>query len=376
MKIICNKNILLSNINMVQKAVASNSTIKELEGILLEANNNLKLTGNDLEIGIECNMDATVEEPGSIVLNAKIFGDIVKRLPEDTIYMEVNENNNTKIKCGNSEFNIIGLSSQDFTELPEVRKEGSFSISQEKLKSMIHQTIFAVSNNQNNAVLTGCYLETDNSFLNMVAVDGYRLALRKEHIKDGDKDKDNDNKDLDLIIPGKTLNELSKILNGDDEQDISMYVTDKHVLFEFDNCRMVSRLLEGDFLKYKQIIPLEHKLKVKVSVKDLIDSIERVSLIIVSDNQKYPVKLDITIDKININCATQTGTVNDSINAETLGDDIEIGFNHKYLLDALKACECNEVYLELTNNLSPCVIRPIKGGKFTYLVLPVRLKND
>ncbi len=369
MKIYCNKNTLLNTINTVQKAAAVNSTLPILESILIEANENLKLTGNNLELGIECYIDVTIKESGSIALNSRVFGEIIKKLPENTIYIETDENNNAYIKSGNAEYKIIGLSAEDFAELPKVEKNDYFKISQKNLKDMINQVMFAVSNNENNPILTGCYLEIENKYLNMVSVDGYRLALRKEEIKEG-------NKEINMIVPGKTLNEISKILKEDDEKEVDIYSSEKHVLFEFDNCRIVSRLIEGEFLKYKQIIPESQELKVKVDVINFIESIERTALIIVSDNQKYPIKLNIKTDKINMTCTTQTGTANDIISAETTGEDIEIGFNYRYLLDALKACERKDVYLEFTNNVSPCIIKPIEDNKFIYLVLPVRLKNE
>jgi DNA polymerase-3 subunit beta len=202
----------------------------------------------------------------------------------------------------------------------------------------------------------------------MISVDGYRLALRKEKINsDGDK--------LSFVIPGKTLQELSKIIK-DSEGYITISTTEKHVLFEFDNCLIISRLLEGEFLNYKGIIPSQYSLKVKIPVYLLIESIERASLMITSENKKYPVKLNIILDKILISCVTDMGKVQDLIHVETHGDDIEIGFNHKYLLDALKACECEEIVMEFNNNISPCIIRPVEGDSFIYLVLPVRLKND
>ncbi len=369
MKISCEKNLLLDNINIVQKAVSPKSTLPILEGILIEASENLKLTGNDLELGIECKIEAEIEQEGAVVLNSKIFGDIIRRLPNDVVTIEVDSNNHhTTIKCGNSEFNIMGISSSEFPEIPHVEKRNSLTFSQQKLRSMIRQTIFAVGNNENKLILTGSLIEIEEEKFNMVSVDGYRLALRKEKIN-------NESKGMSFVVPGKTLNELSKIIK-EDEKEIILYTSDKHVLFEFDNCRIVSRLLEGEFLNYKQIIPSEHSITVKTSVRSLINSIERAALIITSDNKKYPVKLSIKMDKIIISCMTDMGKVQDSINVETLGEDLEIGFNHKYLLDALKNCESEEVILEFNNSLSPCIIKPVEGDSFIYLVLPVRLRND
>ncbi|MCG8501434.1 MAG: DNA polymerase III subunit beta [Firmicutes bacterium] len=369
MKLSCEKNILLENINIVQKAVSPKSTLPILEGILLEADENLKLTGNDLELGIECTVEATIEQKGSVVLSSKIFGEIIRKLPNDIVNIEVEDNHHTTIKCGNSEFNIMAITASEFPELPSVQKEESaLIIPQQKLRSMIRETIFAVGTNENKLILTGSLIEIENKELTIVSVDGYRLALRKEII-------DHAEGQISFVVPGKTLNEISKIIKEDD-QDIAIYTTDKHVLFEFDNCRIVSRLLEGEFLNYKQIIPAEHSLTVKASAKPLIDSIERAALIITSDNKKYPVRLNIEMDKIVISCITDMGNVQDSIGVETLGEDLEIGFNHKYLLDALKTCDCDEVLLEFNNSLSPCIIKPVEGNAFIYLVLPVRLRQE
>lgn len=368
MKISCEKNVLLEGINIVQKAVSTKSTLPILEGILLKAAEKLYLTGNDLELGIECHIDADIQQPGSIVLDAKILGEIVRKLPNDRVYIEVEENNSTYIKCGNTEFNIMGIDANEFPELPYITKGEKLTLKQYLLRSMIRQTSFAIATNENKLILTGSLLEADDDSLTLVSVDGYRLALRKEKI-------DSLNHKLSVIIPGKTLNELSRIIK-DEEEDIYIYTTDKHILFEFDNCKMVSRLLEGEFLNYKQIIPDEHKLQVIADVKPLIDSIERTSLVITSDNVKAPVRFKITMDKISLSCITQTGRVQDSVQVETLGDDLEIGFNHKYFLDALKACETDQIVMEFNTNLNPCIIKPIEGDKFLYLILPVRLKSE
>ena len=262
----------------------------------------------------------------------------------------------------------MGIHAAEFPELPKVEKENTLIVSEEKLRSMIRQTLFAVGTNENKLILTGSCLEVEDEKLNMVSVDGYRLALRKESI-------DSIDKKFSIVIPGKTLNEVSKIIKQDGG-NVTIYTTGKHVLFEYNNCRIVSRLLEGEFLNYKQIIPNEYQLKLKASVKPLIESIERASLLITSDNQKYPIKMNIKMDKIIISCMTQTGKVHDSVSVEAIGEDLEIGFNHKYLLDALKACECEEVNMEFNTPLSPCIIKPVENEKYIYLVLPVRLRSE
>ena len=365
MKINCNKNILIEAVSAVQKAVPIKSPHSILEGILLEAEEKLTLTGNNMELGIEKKVDCDIIEKGEVVLDSRVFGDIVRKLPEGTVYIEVNENN-AYIKCEDAEFNISAYSGEEYPKLPETEKnEKPIILEKEKLRNLIKQTVFAVSLDESKPTFTGSLMEVEDKEIKMVSVDGYRLAIRKEII-------DNNIEDFSIIIPGKTLNELSKIIGGGNGEVI-IYNTEKQIVFEFDDCRVLSRLIEGEFFDYKNIIPKEYSLRVKVSVKKMIESVERASLLNISENKKYPVKFKIEMDKIFLSCISDIGKVQDVIPVETQGEDIEIGFNHRYLLDALKACEKDYVYMDFNKSLNPCIIRPIEGDEFIHLILPVRI---
>jgi DNA polymerase-3 subunit beta len=368
MKFNCEKNNLLDSINTVQKAVLNKSTLAILEGILIQADENIKLTGNNLEMGIESSFNAQILEKGNIVVNSKLIGEIVRKLPDDIVYFEVTNDDFINIKCGDSEFNIKGIVSDEFPEIPHIEEEKSIKIPQNILKSMIRQTSFAIGTNENKIILTGSLIEIKDNNITMVSVDGFRLALRNETINN------ENNNNNSFVIPGKTLNELFKILN-DDDTNVEIFLTEKHAMFRLGSCKVVTRLLNGEFLNYGQILPSNSNLKVICKTKDFINSIERASLIITNDVNKYPVVLNISLDKIKISCTTNMGKVNDLLKVQTFGDNIEIGFNHKYLIDALKACECETIVLEFTDSLSPCIIKPVEGESFIFLVLPVRLKS-
>ena len=309
MKIKCNNNILMEAVTAVQKAVPIKSPHSILEGILLEAEGKLILTGNNMELGIEKNVECDIIEKGSVVLDSKVFGDIVRKLAEGTVYIEVNEDN-AYIKCEDAEFNISAYSGEEYPKLPETEKnEKPIIIEKDKLRSLIKQTIFAVSLDESKPTFTGSLMEIEDKEIKMVSVDGYRLAIRKEIT---DKKID----DFSIIIPGKTLNELSKII-GSGSGEVTVYNTEKQVVFEFDDCRVLSRLIEGEFFDYKNIIPKGHSLRVKISVKKMIESVERASLLNISEKKKYPVKFKIEMDKIFLSCISDIGKVQDVISVET-----------------------------------------------------------
>jgi len=369
MKLRCTKESLIESINIVSKAVSARSTIAVIEGIHIKAmdGNQLRLTGNDFEIGIECVIDAQVEVAGEIVINAKMFGDIVRKLPEEAVDIELLDNNVTRIKSGKSKFEIPGIIASEFPELPSFDSEYSISISKANIKKMITNTIFSVATSENKIVLTGCLLETMGEQVRMVAVDGYRLAMRDEKLS-----KEYDARSV--IVPSKALAELNKIIKDGDEE-IEINYTGKHAVFLFDNCKMVTRLIEGEYINYRQIMPKDSSVEIKVDVRALMDSIERAALVNTSDINKSPIKMKIGSDNINISCQTSVGTVDDNIAAETGDCDLEIGFNHKFLLDALHACDGDEVILRMKESTSPCVIEPVEGNGYYYLILPVRLST-
>jgi len=367
MKLRCTKESLIDAINIVSKAVSVRSTIAVIEGVHIKAmdGNQLRFTGNDFDIGIECVIDAQVETPGEIVVNAKMFGDIVRKLPEEAVDIELLDNSATRIKSGKSKFEIPGIAASEFPELPAFDSEYNINISKTNIKKMINNTIFSVGTNENKIVLTGCLMETLGESVRMVAVDGYRLAMRDEKLS-------KEYEPRSVIIPSKALSELNKILKDGDEE-IEINYTQKHAVFLFDNCKMVTRLIEGEYINYRQIMPKDSTIEIKCDVRTLMDSIERVALVRTSDINESRIKLKIGDGNINITCQTSIGTVDDNIAAETGDSNLEIGFNHRFLLDAFSACEGEEVVIRMKDATSPCVVEPVDGEGFYYLILPVRL---
>ncbi|MFA6309134.1 MAG: DNA polymerase III subunit beta [Clostridia bacterium] len=367
MKIICSKENLQNGINIVQKAVSTKTTLPILEGILLEAEDKFKMTGNDLEIGIECFVEADIKGRGAIVLNSKMLGDIVRKMPDSEVLIEAKENNTVIIECENSHFELKGISSEGFPSIPEIKKENGFEISQNIIRDMVRQTIFAVSFDENRPVLTGEMIEFKEGEMVVVSIDGYRLALRKSKVEGIDVD-------INVVVPGKTLGEIIKILSDTDEK-INIYTSENQILFDLGNCRVVSRLLDGDYLNYKSIIPPEFETKIKVKTEEILSSIERASIITMED-KRYPIKLVINTDNMIISSNTDTGANREEIHIDTEGNNLEIGFNPRYFIDALKVIEDEVVEISFTSNVGPCVIKPVNGEKFIYLILPIRTRND
>ncbi|QEK10884.1 DNA polymerase III subunit beta [Crassaminicella thermophila] len=364
MKIICNQRILSSSINTVQKAVSSKTTLPILKGILLETcGQQLKLVGTDLEIGIENYIDAEIISKGAIVLSARILGDIIRKLPDEDVEIEVDMNNNATIRCANSEFTLIGQPAVEFPELPTVEESDAYKLPQDLLKNMIKQTIFATAVDETRPILTGVLMELQEESINMVALDGYRLALRQANIKNALNNK--------AVIPAKTLNEINRILE-EENTDVEIFFTDKHVLFNMNKTRVISRLLEGEFINYEQIIPKEYKSRVKVNTKSLLGSMERASLL-AKEGKNNLVKFSVRDELMTITSNAEIGKVFESVSIELEGEDVDIGFNSKYFLDALKIIDSDEVYLEFTTSVSPCIVKPTDHSNYTYLILPVRL---
>ena len=368
MKVICSKENLLEGINIVQKAVSAKTTLPILEGILIEAGENIKLTSNDLEIGIECCVDADVREKGSIVLNARMFGEIIRRFPDAEVMIEVKENNNVVIECENSMCEIRGLDAEGFPALPTVEKNDGIKISQKKLKDMIRQTIFAVSMDENRPMLTGSLFEYKDGRFTIVSIDGYRLAMR---CLDPEEEKDTENAERKLIIPGKTLNEIAKILQPVDD-DLYIYAAGNQILFDMGNCIMTSRLLEGEYLNYMSIFPKDHETKIRVNTKELLSCFERASLVITSEERRYPVTLDISDDKMVITANTEAGNVREEMKVDMDGKKLEISFYHKFFIEALRVIDNEMIDVYFTTSLGPCTIKPLQGNDFAYLILPIR----
>lgn len=365
MKFVCDKNNLLDAINIVQRAVSPKSTIPILEGILIESEEDkIIFTGNDYEIGIRYICDAQVIENGKIVLNSKMFGDIVRKLPDAPVVIETDEKNVASIKCSNTAFDIMGYSDIEYPRIPDISRDFSYNIESKKLKSIIKDIIYAVPPTSTRPVLTGALFEVDNDNLTVVSSDRFRIAMRNEKI-------DETGKKFSAIIPGKTLNEVLKILK-DDESYLRMYFSEKHVLFEFDNFTITSRLRDGEYINYRGAIPSEFNIICKCDVAEFASAVDRASLIINNEVVKSSLKLNINSNKIDLSCSSAIGKINDSVNVESNGDNFTIAFNYKYLLDALKNCDCEEVRIKFITAGSPAVLEPVEGNKFMHLILPIK----
>lgn len=368
MKVICDTQKLSEVCSNVQRAVSSKSSIPAIEGILLRAENNLlTLTGYDLEVGIITSMEARVEEQGSVILNAKILCDILRSLPYETVRIEVDERLVCRIKSGDAEFSLIGISAEEYPELPTVESGYPIVIDSELLKDMIRKTIFATAENDVKVVHTGVRFEIREKQIRLVAVDGFRLAIRNEEI-------DYEGEEKVFVAPKKTLNEVIKLTNGTDET-ISMNVGKRFIVFEIGEYRIVSRLLEGEFLNYQAAISGNVTGEITVNTRMLINSIERTSLII-TDRAKSPIRCIFDEDLIKISSTTALGTANDKLPCKGTGNKMEIGFNNRYLLDALRVCDADEVVVRLSSPILPILITPTEGENFLFLVLPVRLKTE
>ena len=371
MKIVCEKEILIKGINSVVRAVPTRTTMPILEGILIQTNEKeLKLTSYDLELGIEYTMECNVIEEGSTVVNSIMFSEIIRKLPDTEISIELNENNLLVIECEGSLYKLATMNPDEFPELPKIDVENSITIEQNVLKNMIRKTIFAVSNEENRPIFTGCLFEVINNKLNVVSVDGFRLALKSNFIQT----KINDFK---AVIPGKTLNEVNKIMT-DSYDLITIGVSKNQALFEMENCKVVTRILDGEFLNYNNVIPQNWETRIRVNKNNFQNCFERISLISASISEKekkYPVKVNIDIGKITIFCTNQTGDAKEEIYATTEGKNLEIGFNPKYFLDALKVIEDEEIFVDFGTSISPAVIRPVDDGEYAYMILPIKLKD-
>ena len=367
MKFSCEKALLQAAISTTSRAVSPKSSIPALEGILLEAGSDLRLTGYNLETGIRTIVPADIREEGTLVLGARLFGEIVRKLPDDIVTFQ-SENYMVNIKCGMSEFNILGTDPEEFPELPTVEYQNSLILPQSRLKAMISQTLFAVSDNESRPIHTGSLFEVDSNGLTIVSVDGYRLALRHEAI-----DKKEGAETFSFVVPGAALSEVEKICSDVDEP-ASVTQGARHVMFKVGDTMLVSRRLEGEFLAYRQALPRNNTIHVEGETRALLSSIDRVSLII-SDKLKSPLRCVFDSNLLKISTKTAIGDAYDECPLSGDGGGLEIGFNNKYLMDALKAAPADKVRLELTTGVSPCVILPTEGEEnFLYMVLPVRLK--
>ena len=374
MKIIFEKDKMIKALNSVTKAVATKTTMPILEGILIQTNNDdIKLTCYDKELGIEYIIkENNVLEQGSTVVNAIMFSEIIRKLPDTNITISINENNLLVIECEGSVYKLATMNPDDFPQLPEINVENSIELEQNTIKDMIRKTIFAISTEENRPVFTGCLFEVKNNKLNVVAVDGFRLARKSKVLNT----KTND---FEAVIPGRTLQEINKIL-ADSFDLIKLGISKNQALFEIENCKIVTRLLDGEFLKYSEVIPKKWETRVRVNKNLISNCFERISLISSSSMEKekrYPVKLNVEVGKIKISCTNQTGDAKEEIFTTTEGQDLEAGFNPKFFLDVFRNIDDEEVYINFGTSISPSVIKSIEDdGDYQYMILPVRLKKD
>ena len=367
MKISCQKADLVKGVNIVSKAVPTRTTMAILECILIDASSGeIKLTANDMEIGIETIVSGTIHERGIIALDAKKFSEIVRKLPENEVTIETDTSFKTSITCEKAKFDIIGKSGEDFSYIPVIQRNQPIVISQLTLRDIIRQTIFSVADNENNKLMTGELIEIKDNKLKVVALDGHRVSIRNVELK-------NPANDVKVLVPKKTLNEIIKIIDGGIDDEVNIFVTDNHIIFEFDQTTVVSRIIEGEFFKIEQMLSADYETKVKINKREFFDCIDRAT-ILVNEGDKKPIIVNAVDNTMSLSISSFIGTMNEDIDIVKEGKDIMIGFNPKFVLDALKVIDDEEINLFMLNAKSPCFIKD-DAGSFIYIVLPVNFNN-
>lgn len=363
MKIICNKSNLVKGVSIVSKAVPSKTTMPILECILIDATMDIiRLTANDMELGIQTEIEGEIIEHGMIAIDAKIFSEIVRKLPDNEIVIETDNNLQMTITCEKAKFDISGKSGDDFSYLPIIEKNETVTISQFILKEVIRQTIFSIADNESNKLMTGELFEIQNGILRVVSLDGHRISIRKIELKEPCEDRK-------IVVPGKTLIEISKILSGEAESEVCMYFTNNHIVFEFDNTIVVSRLIEGEYFKIDQMLSSDYETKVRINKRELLNCIDRATLL-VKEGDKKPIIINIGDEVMELRIKSQLGSMNEDIMIHKEGKDLMIGFNPKFLIDALRVIDDEEVDLYLMNAKAPCFIKD-EAENYIYLILPV-----
>ncbi len=365
MKLICSKSNLLNGVQIVSKAVSNKTTMPILGCILIDASNGMiTLTGNDMDLGIETVIEGQILEKGIIALDAKILLEMVRRLPDSDIKIETDASCKTTITCEKAKFNIVGKSGEDFSYLPTVEKDDSIVISQFTLKEVVRQTIFSISDNENNKLMTGELFEINGDELKVVSSDGHRISIRKIQLKQSYEHKK-------VVVPGKTLNEVSKILPGGADSLVTIYFTPKHIVFEFENTVVVSRLIEGEYFNIDRMLSSDYETKVKINKKELLDCIDRATLL-TKEGERKPIVIHITDGMMELRIESTLGSMNEDIDIEKQGKDLTIGFNPKFLIDALRVIDDETVDLYMVNPKAPCFIKN-DDKNYIYLILPVSL---
>lgn len=366
MKFIIEKSVLQNAVLTSSRAVPSKSPITALEGLMIEAESSITITGYDLKKAIYSSFDAEIEEPGIMVVNAKFFTELIRRLPDGMITVSCDDNNNINVRCGKSEYNISGLDFSDYPEMPQFSEIKKIEIPQNILANMISRSLFAVSKEEIRPIYTGTLFEIQENELTLVSVDGYRLARRIEKIESSRLEN------CSFVVPGFALSDIEKICESSEEPAV-ISVGEKHISFTMGSTVVITRRLEGDFLNHRKSVPENFRFIIKVDRQDILSSIDRVSLVL-SDKTGSPVRMRFEDGVIDCKCVTPVGKAEDICLCEGSGEGIEIGFNDRYLLDALKAAEKDEILLCLNTPSSPCIIKAADGTEnFTYMILPVRL---
>ncbi len=367
MKITCLRTDLANAVSNVSRAVSTKASLPALEGVLIKAyGSHLNISGYNLEIGITTDIEATILNEGEIVVSAKLFLDIVRKLPEEIVSVETDDRMVTYITCGQVDYQIVGMSSVEYPDLPFFEQTDGITVNAKTLREMIRETVYAVSENTAKPIYTGSLFEIENGMLKIVAVDGYRMAIRSENV-----DSDSN---TEFVVPGKTQLEVLKLLT-DDEENVEIIIGMRHITFKIKNYRVISRLIEGTFLDYKTTIPSETKTEVVINTRKIIDAVERMSLLN-NDRIQSPVRCNFSDDEIRLSCISAVGRANDVVSVPIIGESVEIGFNNRYLLDALKNTDTDEVKLVLNGSLAPLIIKPVKGDCFLSIVVPMRLANE
>lgn len=367
MKIICSKANLLTGVNTVQKAVPTRTTMAILECILIDASvDEIKLTANDTELGIETVVEGKIEEKGIIALDAKIFSDIVRKLPDNEVTIETDATFKTSITCEKAKFHIIGKSGEDFSPIPYIEKVNEISISQFTLKELIRQTIFSIADNDNNKLMTGELFEINENRLRVVSLDGHRIAIRKIELSETYENRK-------VVVPGKTLQEISKIIPGEAEEMVGIYFDENHIMFTFDRTTVVSRLIEGEYFKIDQMLSSDYETRININKRELLDCIDRATLL-VKEGDKKPIIMDIKDSSMNLRINSFIGSMDEDIDIEKEGKDIMIGFNPKFFIDALRVIDEEKINLFMVNPKAPCFIKD-EEESFIYLILPVNFSS-
>ena len=363
MKLVFDKADLVKSVAIAMKAVSGKTTMPILQCILIDASSSqIKFTSNDMELGIETLVTGMILERGVVALDAKIFSEIVRKLPDNQVTIETDENLVTTITCEKAKFSIPGQSGEDFSYLPILETSDCVSISQFTLKEVIRQTIFSIADNDNNKLMTGELFEIEENDLKVVSLDGHRISIRNIELKNNYSHKK-------VVVPGKTLQEVSKILPGSAEDEVSIFLTDNHIVFEFENTTVVSRLIEGEYFKIEQMLSSDYETKVKINKRELLDCIDRATLL-VKEGDKKPIIMNITDGTMELKINSFIGSMNEDIDIAKEGKDILIGFNPKFFIDALRVIDEEEVTLYMVNPKAPCFIKDDEGT-FIYLILPV-----